>query len=149
MNGIKFKGNAPVRLLNTPLHQASFTAPLALAVAVLIAVTGGAGSIALGEPAGHVPGQLLVKPKHGVPEAALQALFAEHGARQSSAIVHINVRVVEVPEGRFDRVLGSLKGNPNIEYAEPNALLAIEGAPNDPYYSLQWHLFKISAPSAW
>jgi len=120
-----------------------FLAVASLAVASLIPLSAPAA------PAGRVPERILVQPKDAAPEAALQAVFAGHGARQAGAIHQINVRILHVPEARLGRVLESLKHNPLIEFAEPDYLFAQAAVPNDTYYSLEWHLPKIAAPAAW
>jgi len=107
------------------------------------------GGSAMAAPVGRVPERLLVKPKHGVAEAALQAVFASHGAQQVDAIKQIDVRILHVPEERFARVLRALSNNPNIEFAEPDVVLAPDMVPNDPWYPNEWHLPNISAPQAW
>ncbi len=128
----------------TVLRRAvSFLAVASLAVVSLIPLSAPAA------PAGRVPERILVQPKEAAPEAALQAVFAGHGAREAGAIHQINVRILHVPEARLGRVLESLKHNPLIEFAEPDYLFAQAAVPNDTYYSLEWHLPKIAAPAAW
>ena len=102
-----------------------------------------------GAAADAVPGRLLVKPRDGVNETGLQQLFATHGAQQHSAIQQINVRILDVPEAAQEHVLEALQHNPNIEFAEPDALHQPSLIPNDTYYSFAWHLPKIQAPQAW
>src|ERR1043166_3756296 len=97
----------------------------------------------------RVEGRLLLKPKPGLSDAAVQSLLAAHGAQEKSAIKQINVRVVQVPPANLDKVLDSLKHNPNIEFVEPDLILPPDLPPSDPYYSMEWHLPQISAPSAW
>ncbi len=132
------------RSTRTVLGRAvSFLAVASLAVASLIPLSAPAA------PAGRVPERILVQPKDAAPEAALQALFASHGAAQVGAIHQINVRVLHVPEARLDTVLAALQHNPNIEFAEPDYLVEPDLVPNDAYYSSEWHLQKIQAPQAW
>jgi thermitase len=97
----------------------------------------------------HVQEQILVKPKWAAAESEVQALFASHGAAQVGAIEQINVRVLHVPAARLETVLAALQKNPNIEFAEPDYLVAPALVPNDTYYSHEWHLPKIQAPQAW
>jgi hypothetical protein len=51
-----------------------------------------------GAPANTVPGRILVKPRDGINEAAVQQLFGAHGAQQDAAIHQINVRILRVPD---------------------------------------------------
>jgi thermitase len=147
MNATTYNGSAPVHSgQNTPIRQGIFALPVPLVAAGLIAA---ASLGALAQPSGHVPGQLLVKPRFGAAEATVQALFRQHSARQTHAIHQINVRILQVPEARLERTLAVLSANPNIEFAEVDYLLAPEAVPNDPYCSMQWHLSKIATPTAW
>jgi hypothetical protein len=109
----------------------------------------GAARSAQPSPPGHVPEQLLVQPKAHVSEAEFQGLVRSHGAMEVGAIHQINVRVLHVPEERLSTVLSALRHNPNIEFAEPDLLVEPALVPNDTYYSLEWHLPKIEAASAW
>jgi subtilisin family serine protease len=56
-----------------------------------------------------------------------------------------------VPATNRDRVLTALKHNPNIEFAELNALAAPSATTNDPYVvnNYEWHLLKLQAFQAW
>lgn len=42
-----------------------------------------------------------------------------------------------------------LRGDPDVEYAEPNFINRAFAVPNDQYYSLQWHYPLIRLPEAW
>lgn len=49
-----------------------------------------------------------------------------------------------------DEALDYLSIDPSVEYAEPNYYVqALDTTPNDPKYSEQWGLPKVSAPAAW
>src|SRR5438876_1292887 len=102
-----------------------------------------------GESGRVVPGRLLVKPRAGIDESALQQLFAAHGARQHSAIHQINLRILNVPEAARDHVLEALQHHPGIEFAELDAIVPPSFTPNDPSFKNQWHLPKMGCPSAW
>ncbi len=100
-------------------------------------------------PADVVPGRILVKPRSRMNESDLQRLFGRHGARQHAAIHRLNVRILHVPDARRAAVLYALNHNPDIEFAEPDAIVAPDFIPNDPWYPSEWHLPKIQAPQAW
>ncbi len=97
----------------------------------------------------HVPGQILVRPKAGFSEKSLKAVYTQQGAMEAGVIQQINVRLIHVPEDRLTTVVDALKHNPNIQFAEPDYLLAPTVIPNDPYYGQEYHLTKIAAPAAW
>jgi thermitase len=58
---------------------------------------------------------------------------------------------LQVPAAKRDRVIQALQHNPNIEFAEVNALATAGALTNDPYVTngYEWHLNKIQAPDAW
>lgn len=95
------------------------------------------------------PQRLLVRPKPGMHETQLHELFSRAGAAQADHIPQIDVRILQVPAAHADTVLTALKHNPNLEFAEADAVVQPDVLPDDPYYSLQWHLPKIGAPAAW
>ena len=96
-----------------------------------------------------IPGQILVKPRDGIPEGRMQALLNGHGARREKLLLRIGVHVLRVPEERVANVLEALNRNPSIEFAEADLMVPPDVVPNDMYYSLAWHLPKIEAPAAW
>jgi thermitase len=49
----------------------------------------------------------------------------------------------------LQEALEAYRNNPDVEYAELNHIVSMEGIPNDPAYSEQWALSKIDAPGAW
>ncbi len=126
------------RLGSLPLAAASCVTLLLLSIAKASA-----------EPPAYASDRLLVKPKTHVKESVVQSLFAKHKAKQHQMIHQLDVRVVHVPPGKLTNVLERLRRNRNIEFAEPDWILRPAAVPNDPYYSSEWHLPRISAPSAW
>src|SRR2546427_678127 len=98
-----------------------------------------------------VPDQILVRPIAHLSEQAVQTVFAAHGASQVDAIPQIDVRVLKVPAANRARVLQALQHNPNIEFAELNALATPSATTNDPYVvnNYEWHLLKLQAFQAW
>ncbi len=49
----------------------------------------------------------------------------------------------------LDHFIDILTNDPSVEYAQRNHILRIHNQPNDPLYSDQWYLAKISAQQAW
>lgn len=97
-----------------------------------------------------VPGRVLVKPGDQADEAAVQGSLRAAGAREIGRVPQIGVRILQVPAEAEARVIAALSRNPNFEFAEPDYIASIVLAPNDPYYATyQWHLPKVSAPTAW
>ncbi len=62
-------------------------------------------------------------------------------------------REVQTRGERVDDVLARYRGRVDVEYAEPNIILEMYTAPNDPHYSYQWNLHNsvggMRAESAW
>jgi hypothetical protein len=57
---------------------------------------------------------------------------------------------LDLPAGAsLDEVLAAYRRRPDVEYAEPNPVIAICATPNDKLYADQWALAKIHAPDAW
>ncbi len=106
-----------------------------------------------GEAAGaanFAPGQLIVKFKKGAPGKAIDALNAKHGAKVLSASRFAGFNVLSVPNGRtVAQMVNIYKGNPNVEYAEPNYIAHATAEATDPLYSYQWHLPAINVEPAW
>lgn len=98
-----------------------------------------------------VPNRILIKPKTNVTEIALKSLWAAHSVREQSRLPKHNVRVMTVSPAQRDAVLQLLRRHPNIEFAEPDYIARSCLSPNDPYFAsgAEWHLPKVSAPSAW
>ena len=101
------------------------------------------------DPADHAPDRLLVKPKAGARESAVHALFAKNGANQKEIIHQLDLRVVTVKPEKLQQVMERLRRNRNIEFVEPDWILAPSTVPTDPDYVNEWHLPKIDAPTAW
>lgn len=115
-------------------------------LALLIAVVS-LGSSFAGD---FVPGRVLIKPADAADENAVQGSLSAAGAREIGRVPQIGVRILQVPEKAEARVIAALSKNPNFEFAEPDYIANIILTPNDPYYSAyQWHLPRVSAPTAW
>lgn len=59
-----------------------------------------------------------------------------------------------LPPAEAERFLATLRSDPRVEYAEPDAIMQPAATePNDTYYTLQWDLWEqtggIGAPGAW
>lgn len=96
-----------------------------------------------------VPGRILVKPRAGVTESALNAKLNARGAISRGKLQHLNLRVVNVSEQNAEAVLAALKLDPDIEFAERDYFAQAAFVPNDPYVGDQWHLAKVQAFQAW
>jgi thermitase len=99
-----------------------------------------------GQEAPVAPGRLLVKarPGHSVADAV-----RPYSGKEDGGIDELGISFVKVPEHALVHALQGLQHNPNIEFAEEDAIIAPEAIANDPYFASAWHLPKISATTAW
>ena len=147
--------HGPIRRIRFPFRIQTRTwasaATLGFARGTLAAVL--IASLSAASPAMAAPGRaaerLLVKPKALVSEEDVQNTFAAHGAVETESLHRIGVRVLRVRPDRLKTALDALRRHANVEFAEPDEMLAPEAVPNDSYYSSEWHLPKIGAPAAW
>jgi len=99
---------------------------------------------------GFASGRILMAPRAGLPEHALQRILENANGQAAERIGSLNVRVVQVPPGLERQAVERLRNNPHVEFAElDNESVADQATPNDPYFSNAWHLSKIGATSAW
>ena len=95
-------------------------------------------------------GRLLVQPRAGLPDAALDRLFKPHGGRQVGRIAAIGVHVIELPsQAAAAAVANLLRHHPHLQFAEVDRAHAPALSVNDPYAGSAWHLSKMQAPLAW
>jgi thermitase len=105
--------------------------------------------------AGSAPGKLLVGFRQGVSPEQARGILRSLAVTTESELPGIGVHVVQLPQNASETAFrNALQRLPDVEFAEPD-YLRIPGqtppsmTPNDPNYSGQWHLPKISAPTAW
>lgn len=84
-------------------------------------------------------------------ESALPALPFEHTlVSQSMDINGDQYTVIQVAAEDYCWVLATVKGEPGIQYAEPNySFSLLETYPSDAYFDDQYYLKNILAPQAW
>jgi subtilisin family serine protease len=117
-------------------------------------------------PSEYLPDELIVKLKPGEKPEKLAADHgaSEHrrefrgkpnkGALKRSAGRKLpdlsNIYRLKLPPGTdLKKALERLGRDKRVEYAAPVSIPVETLVPNDPDYSQQWHLPKISAPAAW
>ncbi|MGH6628798.1 MAG: S8 family serine peptidase, partial [Burkholderiales bacterium] len=101
-------------------------------------------------PEMHVPGRVLVQPRHGLSLEEFDNIVKPHGGRRGQVIKQINVHIIELPEqANAPAVAEALSKNPHLKFAEVDGVLEPAFYPNDPQYPNAWHLPKIGAPQAW
>lgn len=119
--------------------------------AILIVLAGSAAYTTAHATPDHPykPGQILVKPKAGLPSQVFENLLKTNNGKAIEVIGSLNVHVVSVPEKAEQAVVNALSHNPNFEFAELDKAVDLSATPNDPSFPSAWHLPKIQAPAAW
>ena len=101
----------------------------------------------------YVPQEILVKFARGVDTSRRNALMASRGSTIIRRFQEVDVDHVRLAAGRtVEAALAELRGNPEIEFAQPNHVYrALAQTPNDPLWlnDSLWGLQKIAAPQAW
>ncbi|MBA4312509.1 MAG: hypothetical protein C0417_07745, partial [Chlorobiaceae bacterium] len=96
------------------------------------------------------PNQVIVKFKRGVQTAQAMTIRSEIDATVEKKFKMIGAELWNVSGVSVTDVISRYRGNPLIEYVEPNYVVrAIDKIPNDPYFSSLWGMQKIQAPAAW
>jgi len=101
----------------------------------------------------YLPNQVLVKFKNGVTPAGQQrALMA---LRSRPAVEDLKwagpVAIVsDLSQSNANILAEQLREQAEVEYAQPNYLRHLDGAPNDPSYATrQWNMTALDMPRAW
>ncbi|HKB44048.1 MAG TPA: S8 family peptidase [Chitinophagaceae bacterium] len=110
----------------------------------------------------YVPNEMIVKFKTGVSEDAKTKIFSKHSASVSERILtkmmkksgdNEGVYLLHTSLAVFDAI-SKMKGNTEIEYAEPNYIYQHEVTSNDPYFTNNslWGMngtYGCNASTAW
>ena len=97
----------------------------------------------------HAPGILLIKFKDDTDEKVKDQILSENMAKVVDEIPQLKIKIIKVPENALDSIESALQKKDAVKYVEKDFLMEPALIPNDPYFSSQWHLSKIQAPSAW
>lgn len=125
--------------------------PFAIAIAALALLLAGGGATASAA-------RMLVKFRSGVAGPVAARVLAAQGGRQLRRIEGIGVRVVAVHNDRERAALATLARDPEVLFAEPDAIAKPqETVPDDPYfprgtYSISagaWGWYQTHATQAW
>jgi subtilisin family serine protease len=100
-----------------------------------------------------VSGEIIVRFARNVSWARRQAKMAARSATIANRFMEVDLDHVKLPPGKdVQAALDELKGDPEVDFAQPNYVYhAVAGAPNDPFWlnNTLWGLQKISAQQAW
>ncbi len=93
-------------------------------------------------------GRILVMPRAGLPQKALDQMLKEHQGK-AKKLGQSDIYVVEVPRQTEEIAVARLKNNPHIKIAELDLMAKPAMTPNDTYFANAWHHPKIGTPAAW
>lgn len=131
------------------MNSLRFKARAVLLLALLGVVCSGVRTLAQGAPP-FVPGRLLVQFRPDVPAQQVRALIAAARANDAGEIPQIGVHILQLPPQASEIAAArAFAQRPEVAFAERDYILMPAGTPNDTYYGSEWHLPKISAPTAW
>ena len=94
-----------------------------------------------------VPGQIVVGLKK--PDPNFHANIAALDGQVINKINEINAFVVKVPQNAENGFLSAMSKNPNVKYAERDAIVTALFTPNDQYFGIQWGMQRIGMESVW
>jgi serine protease len=98
----------------------------------------------------YVPGHIVVKFAPSVSARDMQLMAREVDATRLAKPSYADFYYVRIPAD-VDPVAAAarLAEEPDVVYAEPDAMVFPTYVPNDPYYKYQWHFKKIGMEQAW
>jgi subtilisin family serine protease len=97
-------------------------------------------------------GEVIVKYRANLSEQSKAAHMARIGIASVASNIQLGLDRVRLPSDlSVESAVTTLKEDPRIERVEPNWIVTMTQAPNDPYYiaNSQWAINKIQAPGAW
>jgi thermitase len=99
------------------------------------------------KPSKYVAGEIIVGLRSVSIESFLP-IINEFGA-VAKKMPQLNAVVVQVKPGSEDSFIQSVKGMPEVAYAERNGVYEATFTPSDTYWSYQWNMRIIKADKAW
>jgi len=97
----------------------------------------------------HITGELIVAFQPGVSEGQKAVVHGRRGGRSLRRGYGNAFDVVGVAAGHEEAAAQAYGDEPGVLYAEPNYRVQAHLSPNDPFYSFQWHMPQVNAPTAW
>lgn len=95
------------------------------------------------------PDRLVIQHRAGADVDEIQRVLGVHGAAVDRHHSALRISVINVDPERRDEIMQELEESGLFNFVEPDYLAEVVNTPNDPFYSSQWHLLTIQAPSAW
>ncbi len=88
----------------------------------------------------YVQGQIVVKFKDGISDAAINQDLLRYNASVKSHNLAINTIVIAVPVGQEENIRAQLTRDGLVKYAKPDFIMHTQSVPNDTYFANQWGL---------
>lgn len=89
--------------------------------------------------------EIIIKFKDGISKDTIRSINSINGLSVISESSQSGFHRLNVPNGKtVSEIVEKLSNNPFIVYVEPNYIAKIAMTPNDPYFSLQWHMLSIA-----
>lgn len=89
----------------------------------------------------YAPDEIVVKFLPGVSTDVITEINTRHGSSILSSSSSGGFKRLKVPKGKtVEEMVAIYQHNPNVDYAEPNFMAYAADAPDDEYYSFQWHM---------
>ncbi len=85
-----------------------------------------------------VPGEVIVRFERGTPSIAREAATDDAGASHKRKLLLPRTELVKVTPGSEKEAAARLERDPNVLYAEPNAIVHEEAPPNDTRFADLW-----------
>src|SRR5262249_17389513 len=95
--------------------------------------------------------RILVQFRPGTNADRAREITAGAGGREVGEIPQIGVQILELPVGANEEAMSrAFRERSEVAFAEPDRVVPpADLIPDDPYYGVEWHLPKISAPAGW
>jgi serine protease len=97
----------------------------------------------------YLANEILVKFKPGISTKLKERLHRKLGALGREDAYGNHYQVIRVREGTVEKMVRRYQGHAEVAYAEPNYIYTAFFIPNDPAFSVQWHLTQINVEGAW
>ena len=91
----------------------------------------------------------IIKFRPGTPLNVQENIIKNIGVLRKDKLKLADTFLLTIPLGKTSDLINKFAKDKNIEYAEEDHVAKSLETPNDPYFSKQWGLDKINAPSAW
>ena len=97
----------------------------------------------------HVAGELIVRFKPGLDQAARRRILGRHEATRKSSLRAPALELVRFDDASLAAVAADLEGEPGVLDAQPNYVYRVSLTPNDPRFGELWGLADMDVPQAW